>query len=102
MSAAKHMQVQGYEARYWDLVRDTMVQVFGVSPDIARHRTAEFAQWSEARAPEDHELSFHDEPLSVAANLLRLPVTDEQAQHYDQLASNVDWGLPELPAIKAV
>ena len=81
--------------RYWSNVKRAMTDIFRTS-----HHAADRYQRSIEGAPVDEQmLAYHQEPLSVAADLAGIPeITEEHIRQYRQLIGSdepAQLGLPD-------
>ena len=82
--------------QYWELVKRTLEQIFGVDPTPADALRREIN-----RSPVQEQLLFyHAEPLDVAADLAGRQLNMEEpgdkavVERYNKLADSMGWGLP--------
>jgi hypothetical protein len=69
-----------------------MTKVFGADPHTAHERVERLIDDMSKLSPETQDLAFHDEPLSVAADLMqRDRVTQRDSDLYGRLAERARW-----------
>ncbi|MFO1422433.1 MAG: hypothetical protein U1F70_02090 [Candidatus Competibacteraceae bacterium] len=74
---------------YWDLVQDTLKDVFNTQPDRLKELLEEF--WKlrnrvDKSELEERNIFYHAEPLDVAADLAEQLPTPEQVERYLTIA----------------
>ncbi len=96
MAQIKADRAYPQEARDWKMVQDTLVTVLGTAKDRAETLVKDLVRRMADASPEERLLSFHNEPLEIAASLLDPAHRPSDAEHlsYRQLARQAGWGYP--------
>ena len=82
------------------MVQDTLVTVFGTARDRAETLVRDLVRRMADASPEERLLSFHNEPLEIAASLFDPAHRPSETEHlsYRQLARQAGWGYPHPAA----
>jgi hypothetical protein len=73
--------------QYWDLVKRTLEEIFGVDPAHADALRREVKTWP----AQEQLLFYHAEPLDVAADLAGRPPTQHEVESYTKRAASLGW-----------
>jgi hypothetical protein len=91
------------EPRYWNLVRLTLTEVFGIGQRKAARLVDEYVLLQSEAPPDERLLGFHEEPLYVAADLIqRQKIEAHEDAAYGRIAKNAGWYPPTMvPQVEA-